>query len=121
MSDFQINDHLLSRECDELARDIFREIMADAADDETPEDMRDGMTDRAHETADGHEWVIYYHKAIMTCAHCNTSQGEEFLEDTGMPEAPTFAGLACIIVYGEMRARIESALSDIIDEYEEAA
>ena len=115
MSEFQISDYMLSTECKVLAQDIFADIMADARD-ETPEDMRDAMTERAHETADGHQWVIYHYKALMLCAHCDTSHGEEFLEDTGMPETPTFYGLATIIAYGEMLARIEESLSELIEE-----
>ena len=79
MTDFQINDHILSKECEGLAKDIFEETMADAADDETAEQLRDDMSDRVHEHVDGHEWGIYHYKALMACAHCNVDQGEEFL------------------------------------------
>jgi hypothetical protein len=114
-----MNDHILTKECDSIARNIFEEIMENAAPDETPEDYRDDMMDRVHEWIDGHEFVIYYHKAIMTCAHCNTDQGEEFLEDTGMPKEPTFGGLACIIVYGEMCARVaESLNANLVESWE---
>ena len=116
MSEFQISDYMLATECKVLAQDIFADIMADARDDETPEDMRDAMTDRAHETADGHQWVIYHHKALMICAHCNVDRGEQFLEDVGLPETPTLNSIASLIVYGEMLARIEDALSELIEE-----
>ena len=119
MTDFQINDHILQKECDGLARDIFTEIM-DEATDETADQMRDEMSDRVHETVDGHGWVIYYHKALMACAHCNTESGEGFLEETGMPENPTFMGLACLILFEEMRARVDAALSELIDAWEPA-
>lgn len=105
MTEFQINDHILQAECEMIARDIMEEI----------DDLEDAY-DRAHEWADGHSWVIYHHKALMLCAHCDTSEGEQFLEDTGMPEKPTFYGLATLIAYGEMRARIEEALRELADE-----
>lgn len=122
MSDFQINDYILTKECDGIAAEIFAEIMADADDDETAEDKRDDMFDRAHETADGHEWVIYNYKALMLCAHCDTTQGEEFLDDTGfewVQGESTIYTVATAIAYGEMRARIESELSGLIGAAEE--
>lgn len=115
MSDFKINDHILQKEAESLAIEIVDDFRGNLADDESLSDYRDEMTDRAHEYADSHEYAIYYHKAIMLCAHCDTDQGEQFLEDTGMPEKPTFAGLATIIAYGELRARIESEIDEILE------
>ncbi len=120
MTDFQINDHILAKECEGLARDIFEAIMGDAAEDETADDMRDDMRDRVHESVNGHEWVIYNYKALMACAHCNVDEGEAFLEDVGMPETPTIYYLASLILYGEMRARTDSEISDMIDAWEPA-
>lgn len=120
MTDFQINDHLLQRECDSIAREIFEEITAEMADDESPEDYRDQMSDRAHETADGHEWVIYTYKAHMLCAHCNVDEGEAFLEDVGMPETPTYDSLGSMIAFGEMRARIEAEIENLMEAWEDA-
>jgi hypothetical protein len=114
MTDFIINDYILDKECNSLAHEIFDNMLDDMASDETPDDYRDTMSDRAHEYADGHEWVIYYYKAVMLCAHCNIDQGEEFLENTGMPETPTFQGLATIIAYGEILARIETVLNELV-------
>lgn len=118
MSDFQISDHLLTKECDALAAEIFAETIAKLDDDETPDDYRDQMDDQAHETADGHEWVIYNYKALMICAHCDVSEGEAFLEDVGMPEDVTIHKLACVIVYGEMRARITQEIERLCEEWE---
>jgi|GEM_PF-1388519 len=120
MTHFQINDHLLTQECDVLARAIIDEIKAGMAGDETLADYRDEMTDRAHEWADGHEWAIYHYKAILLCGHCNTDNGEQFLENVGMPETPTFEGLASFIAYGEIRARIEQAIDEMIEADEQS-
>jgi hypothetical protein len=120
MTEFQINDHIFGKECDELALEIFDEYMTSAESDETAEDKRDDMTDSAHQTADGHEWVIYNHKALMICAHCDVDQGEAFLEEIGMPEDVTIHKLACTIVYGEMLARISAKLDELIDDWEPA-
>ena len=123
-TEFQINDYLLTKECDQLARDIFEETLEDMADDETPDQYRDAMNERAHETADGHEWVIYNYKALMLCAHCNTDRGEEFLDDIGFEWTTgesTIYTVATAIAYGEMRARIEETLNDLLDADERAA
>ncbi len=120
MTDFQINDHILAKECEGLARDIFDETMGEAVSDDGAEDMRDEMQDRVHETVDGHEWVIYHYKALMACAHCNVDQGEEFLGDVGMPETPSINTLASLILFGEMRARVDSEINDLIEAWEPA-
>ncbi len=78
------------------------------------EDLEDAM-DQAHEYADQSEYVIYYFKAHSICYHCSTDQGEQFLEDVGGIPNPTYDTLASAIVYGELRARIESALTDLFD------
>jgi hypothetical protein len=120
MSDHEMNDHILTKECEALAKEIFDIALEDMAEDETPEDYADDMQDRAHEYADGHQWVIYYHWAHRICMYCNTDDGEQFLEDIGMPETPTYDGLATIIAFGEMRARISAALADLVDGWEAA-
>lgn len=119
MTDFQINDYLLSKECDDLAREIFEEAIAGMADDETPEDYRDDMSDRAHEYADGHEWVIYNYKALMLCAHCDTTMGEDFMDDVGAPSEPDIYKLACMLAFGEMRGRIEAEIGNLIEAWED--
>lgn len=88
-----------------------------------PEEFRDDMSDRAHETADGHEWVIYNHKALMICAHCNTEYGDDFLSEIGFKwtQDSTIYSVATAIVFGEMRGRIEFRLSELIDEHESEA
>ncbi|MEM9976625.1 MAG: hypothetical protein AAF808_03255, partial [Cyanobacteria bacterium P01_D01_bin.2] len=116
MADFVMNDYLLWEECKEIAKDIFTEHCEEMAPDEEPD--TDAMMDRAHEWADGHSWVIYTHKALKLCVYCNTDRGEQFLAGVGMPDEPTFAGLATFIAYGEMRGRIEEELQELIEEWE---
>ena len=118
MSEFQINDGMLWRECAELAEEIFRDV-TESNPDSSPEDLREEMTEQAHETADGHQWVIYNYKALILCAHCDTSKGEEFLDDVGMPESPDIYKLASWIAYGEIRGRIEEELDSLIESHEE--
>ena len=98
----RINDYLL----DEMAQEYATEIMEEIEDGDEP-------TDRAHEYADGSQWVIYYHKAHELCANCNTDNGEMFLEDIGTPDEVTYNKLATIIAYGEIYHRICVAISNI--------
>lgn len=117
MSDFQINDSILTKECDKIAREIFDDVMSGREGDD-PDYYRDDMDERAHEGADGHQWVIYNYKALMLCAHCNTDFGDELLSDVGMPQDPTLHSIACLIAYGEMRGRIMEEIDRLIAEWE---
>ena len=119
MSTFKINDHILNEEADELAREIFEEYRLNNPDDFDPEHWLSDMQERAHECADGHSWVIYTHKAVLLCANCDTTLGEEFLDDCGGVEVgDTFGGIATKIAYGELRGRIERELIALADDYD---
>lgn len=117
MTEFKIDDYILQKECEELAQDIFDDVLQFNLGI-SENDLRKKCDERAHEDADSHEWVIYNHKALMMCAHCDVSRGEEFLEDVGMPEDPTIYSLATSIAYGEMRARIMDAIETLIENRE---
>ena len=121
MSGFEINDHKLQTECVALAKEIFDEARDAAGAEFDPEDARDEMNERAWETADGHEWIIYTYKALKMCAECDTTHGQEFLDDCGgVAGCESFDSAVAQIAFGEMLRRIESALSDLIDEYQDA-
>ena len=113
----KISDYAL----DGIARDYAADIL-DGLDlsgltaDSDPQDWSDDIEDAAHEAADSSGWVIYTARAIQLCANCDTSAGEEFLEDVGTPKEPTFGGLASIIAYGELRHRIRDACLDLLGE-----
>lgn len=107
-----ITDYGLTRECEALAKEIFEE----------GGDQKE-MFDRAHEYADSHEYVIYNWQALQLCANCDTSQGESFLDDIGFEwkqGESTIYTIATTIAYGEIRARIETALNDLVKESENA-
>lgn len=118
MTNERITAYAFQAECNSLAQDIFDYGLDSMEDDETPEDYRDDMMDRVHETVDGHEWIIYHYRAHQICAECDTDEGEQFLEDCGMPETPTYDGLASIIAFGEMRARVEAAIDELIEAWD---
>jgi hypothetical protein len=115
----QINDYALTKEAEALAAEIFANMLEGMASDETPEDYRDELSDQAHMDADGHQWVIYTYKAHQLCANCNTDNGEAFLEDAGNPDPVTYDSLATAIAYGELLARIELALNELVEAWED--
>jgi hypothetical protein len=75
-----------------------------------------------HQSCDGHEVVIYYHKAIQFCADQRTDEGEQWLEDCGGIAQPgdSFGHIACRIAFATLLCACEDALRDIIAEHEEA-
>lgn len=92
-------------------------IAADYADDivrDNPDGNLNDWQDAAFEYADGSEWVIYYYKAHQVCQNCYTHAGEAFFEDCGPwpSDRLTYDGIASIIAFGELRARICDHLSD---------
>jgi hypothetical protein len=118
MSDI-ITDHDLQKECEAIAGDILADVVAYMASDETPDHYQDDMSDQAHERADGHQWVIYHHHALQICAHCDTDNGEALVDDIGLPKPFSLSSLASLVAYGEIRARVEAALSDLVAEWED--
>ncbi len=63
------------------------------------------LLDAIHEIVDGSEHVIFHYYSKSICFHCNTDNGEMFLEDIGMPSNPTYDTLGDQIAYGEIHAR----------------
>ena len=99
------------------AMDIAKEALENA------EGCFDTAIDYIHETVDGHEVSIYYHKAIQFCADQNTSDGEEWLEDCGgiSREGDSFGTIACRIAYATLYVAAQNALHELQDEMEDAA
>ena len=104
------NDYQLDQYAESIARDILAEIAKHGGE----------ASDLAHQYADGSEHVIYTYKAHAVCQNCNTDHGEQFLEDIGNLKPVTYDGLATVIAYGELYARIENAIAELQDEIEDA-
>jgi hypothetical protein len=98
-----MNDYQLNQIADEMAREILAEISEHGGD----------ASDLAHQTVDGCEHVIYHVKAHAICQGCNTDNGEQFLADVGNPDPVTYDSLATSIAYGELLARVMSAIDEI--------
>lgn len=73
-----------------------------------------------HQTCDGHEIAIYYHKGIAFCAEQNTNDGERYLEDCGGICQPSdaFGQIACRIAYATLYIKSLEALEEINSEKE---
>lgn len=74
-----------------------------------------------HESCDGHEISIYYHKAIQFCVDQDTSDGEDWLEDCGgiAQDGDTFGSIACRIAFATLLVRSQEMLQEIADQHEE--
>lgn len=117
-NEFTITDFQLYRECAAMAKEIFEDHMNRNPGSE-PEELRDDMMDSAHETADAHEYVIYNFQAGVVCAYCNVNDGEQQYGEISDPNADfDLDRIHCAIAYLEMKCRIESALDELIDEWE---
>ena len=90
---------------------------------ENAEGCFDTAFDYIHETVDGHEVSIYYHKAIQFCADQNTSRGEEWLDDCDgiSQEGDSFGTIACRIASATLLVAAQDALCELQDELEDAA
>ena len=99
----------------EYCNDIATEIARDASN-------IDQAMDWAMERADGSEYVIYTYKAHKLCLDCNTEQGEDFFSEFyDGDHGKSYDEIASIIAYGEIIARIQSAIWSIFEDKEGAA
>ena len=81
----------------------------------------DDAMDFIHQSCDGHEVSIYYHKGIKFCAEQDTSDGEQWLEDIGgiVRDGDTFGAIACRIAFATLYCAACEALNDIQEESEQ--
>jgi hypothetical protein len=102
----------LHKEAYALAREAFEESRTYGGD----------AADLLHESCDGHEVSIYYHKAIKFCAEQDTSAGEEWLDDCGGIAQPgdSFGAIACRIAFATLLCAAQAALQELAEEAEEA-
>lgn len=77
----------------------------------------DAASDYIHQSCDGHEVAIYYHKGIQFCATHDTDTGEEWLEDCGGIAQPgdSFGAIACRIAFATLYCASLEALQEIAD------
>ena len=98
------------------AKAIAEEAWAESACD------YDEALDFIHQSCDGHEVSIYYHKGIQACSDWDTSEGEGWLEDIDgriSQEGDCFGQIACRIAFATLYCAACEALNDIQEESEQ--
>lgn len=105
MTDFKINNYELQQEAKRLAQECFNE------GDEGGNDPNEYLW----QTCDGHEWSIYTYKALLLCAECDTSEGEDYLEGLDM-QHNSLAEHACAVAFATLYCAAMDELADIEDE-----
>lgn len=91
MSEFKIDQYLLRQE----AKRIVEDAIAEESEFDVP------ALETVQQSCDGHQWVIYTYKAILLCAECDTSEGEEWLDDVGS-EYSSFGDHAAKLAYATL-------------------
>jgi hypothetical protein len=91
MSEFKISQYLLRQEA--------KRIVEDAIEEESEFDVP--ALETVQQSCDGHQWVIYTYKAILLCAECDTSAGEDYFEDCGI-EFNSFGDHATKLAYATL-------------------
>ena len=98
---------------------LYKEGQAIAADALAESDgCFEAARDYIHQSCDGHEVAIYYHKAIQFCADQRTDEGEQWLEDCGgiAQDGDCFGQIACRIAFATLLCASESALHEMESE-----
>jgi hypothetical protein len=105
----------LYTECKAIVLEAIEEAKRDYTD---TDDIMDSARDGIHQSCDGHETVIYYHRAIRFCADHDTSDGEQWLEDCGgiAQEGDTFGAIACRIAFATMLCKCEEILAEELED-----
>ena len=108
MTDFKINNYILQQEAQRIAQECFNE------DGSNPDEY-------LWQTCEGHEWSIYTYKALLLCAECDTSDGEEFVSDfkAGSCEPDkhlTLAEHACAVAFSTLYCAALNALEELQQE-----
>jgi EAL domain-containing protein (putative c-di-GMP-specific phosphodiesterase class I) len=97
----QIDNYALHTEIKNIVDQALVELNEFGAD---PEEM-------IHQICDGHQWVIYTHKALQFCANCDTDEGEDWLDDIGATYS-SLAEHASAIVYGTLLTKSLSEFAE---------
>jgi len=118
MSD-TITEYMFNQECESLAKSIIEEYEGDRDDIDA---LREYAQERAHDDADGHQWVIYTYKARQVAAIAPDA-AEEWLEEIYQKPfdgCDTYNDVCTHIAYAAMYTGIMAALEEIFEELEAA-
>lgn len=103
MTDFKINNYELQQEAKRLAQQCFDE----------GETHGDDPYENLWQSCEGHEWVIYTYKALLLCAECDTSDGEDYLDDLGMTEFDDLAHHASQVAFATLLSVCHEAYAEL--------
>ena len=100
--EFKINDYLVKQEAISIAEE------ADRIEHFTSQCAEDYI----YETCNGHELTIYTYKALLLCAECDTTHGEDYTDSIG--EAyKSLADHACAVAHGTLLGACFDALAEL--------
>lgn len=104
-----------------IAKEIIDEILSETPDCST-DDITDIAEPYASERCDSHPVSIYYGRAIDFCATNDTSEGEQFLEDTGgiSQTGDTFGAIACRVAFATLYCETINQINQMVSELEAA-
>ena len=99
-------------------QEYWREVqaIAESAHEEAKE-HGGGLGDYLHETIDGHQFVIYTHKARAVLLHSPNENA--IFEEMGDQVAGSMEGLYSMAAYWAMLADVQSVLADAEDLFSE--
>lgn len=92
MSDFKINDYILHQEAKRLAEEAWQEYCDNGPTGGNAEDI-------LYRVIDGHYWTVYTYNALLLCAECNTTDGEQWLDDIGLEPTDSLGELATRVAF----------------------
>lgn len=105
-----INAYQLHKQAKGIAAELYAEGLSHS--DGLEQGALEYAQDMALEAADNHEWAIYTYKALLLCAECDTSEGEQWIEGTGQ----TFTDIgdhACAVAGATLYSAIYEAIEAI--------
>ena len=119
-NDTQITEYTLNQECESLAKSIIEEFDGDKSDIDA---LREYAQERAHEDADGHQWVIYTYKArqVASIAPCAAEEYLEEIYEKSFDGCDIFSDVCTWLAYAALYTGITESLDTLIEEIEENA
>lgn len=105
MTNFIINDYVLKQEAKEIAMQAHLEWKEYGA----------SVHEMMHQMCDGHEWVIHTYKAMILCAECDTTDGEEYLDDIGQDNFIDLKQHACAVAFATLLGACHEAYAQMMD------
>lgn len=98
-------------------REYYDEIASLAADIvKEAEGDRETAFDRAHETVDGHQWIIYTRYNAQVLDH--SSNESAHFDNFGPLEADSYSDAMAKMAYAAMLQDLQEAIETALEEYE---